>query len=187
MAKQRIGVNFTYPMPAVMVGAVTDGSPNFMTASWFTALNFEPPLVGVSLGKTRHTTQGVLKTGEFSINLPGVGQAALADYCGLVSGRDEDKAAQIDIFFGALDSAPMVGQCALAMECRVIQTVEFPDHYLFVGEIAGVFCEEAGLVEGKVDPGKLQPFVLTLPGNAYQALGEQIGNAWKLGKALRGK
>ena len=69
----------------------------------------------------------------------------------------------------------------------MIQTVEFPDHYLFVGEIAGVFCEEAGLVEGKVDPGELQPFVLTMPGNAYQALGEQIGNAWKIGKALRGK
>lgn len=187
MAKQNIGDNFTYPMPVVMVGAVINGSPNFMTAAWFTTLNSAPPLIGISLGKGRHTTQGVLETGQFSINLPGVGQAALADYCGLVSGRDENKAAQIDVFFGALKSAPMVGQCPLNMECRVTQTVELPDHYLFVAEIAGVHCEEAVLADGKVDQEKLQPFVLVMPANTYQALGEHVGDAWEIGKALRGK
>ena len=187
MAKQSIGDNFTYPKPVVMVGVVIDGSPNFMTAAWFTTLNFAPPLIGISLGKGRRTTQGVLETGQFSINLPSVRQAALADYCGLVSGRDENKAAQIDVFFGALESAPMVGQCPLNMECRVTQTVELPDHYLFVAEIAGVYCEEAVLVDGKVDPEKLQPFVLIMPGNAYKALGEHVGDAWEIGKVLRGK
>ena len=187
MAKQSIGDNFTYPMPVVMVGAVINGSPNFMTAAWFTTLNFAPPLIGVSLGKDKHTTQGVLETGQFSINLPSVRQAALADYCGLVSGRDENKAAEIDVFFGALESAPMVGQCPLNMECRVTQTVELPDHYLFVAEIAGVHCEEAALTGGMVDLEKLQPFVLVMPANAYKALGEHVGDAWEIGKALRGK
>ena len=187
MAKQSIGDNFTYPMPVVIVGAVINGSPNFMTAAWFTTLNFAPPLIGISLGKDRHTTQGVLETGQFSINLPGVGHVALADYCGLVSGRDENKAAQIDVFFGALKSAPMVGQCPLTMECRVTQTVELPDHYFFVAEIAGVHCEEAVLTGGKVDLEKLQPLVLSMPGNAYKALGEHVGDAWEIGKTLRRK
>ena len=187
MAKQSIGDNFTYPMPVVIVGAVINGSPNFMTAAWFTTLNSAPPLIGISLGKDRYTTQGVLETGEFSINLPGVRQVALADYCGLVCGRDENKAAQIDVFFGALESAPMVGQCPLTMECRVTQTVELPDHYFFVAEIAGVYCEEAVLTGGKVDLEKLQPFVLSMPSNAYKALGEHVGDAWEIGKALRAK
>jgi len=43
------------------------------------------------------------------------------------------------------------------------------------------------LTDGKVDLEKLQPFVLTMPGNAYKALGEHVGNAWEIGKALQGK
>ena len=62
MVKQSIGDNFTYPMPVVMVGAVINGSPNFMTAAWFTTLNVAPPLIGISLGKGKQTTQGVLET-----------------------------------------------------------------------------------------------------------------------------
>ena len=56
MAKQNLGKNFNiYPMPVVIVGTVTDGKPNFMTAAWLTKLNTEPPLVGVSLGLHQHT------------------------------------------------------------------------------------------------------------------------------------
>jgi flavin reductase (DIM6/NTAB) family NADH-FMN oxidoreductase RutF len=169
MAKQKIGGNFTCPMPVVMVGAVIDGSPNFMTAAWFTTLNIAPLLVGVSLGKGRYTTQGVLETGQFSINLPSVRQVALADYCGLVSGRDENKAAQVDVFFGELESAPMVGQCPLTMECRVTQTVELPDHYLFVGVIVGVYGPTRRRQGGPRKAAALRPLVgqrLSGPGRA---------------------
>ena len=52
MAKKNIGRSFNiYPMPVVIVGTVTDGKPNFMTAAWITKLHYEPPLVGIALGR----------------------------------------------------------------------------------------------------------------------------------------
>ena len=47
MAKKNIGKQFDiFPMPVVLIGTVTDGKPNFMTAAWITKLNSDPPMVG---------------------------------------------------------------------------------------------------------------------------------------------
>ncbi|MBN1631716.1 MAG: flavin reductase family protein [Thermoleophilia bacterium] len=185
MVKKNIGRSFNiYPMPVVLVGTVTDGKPNFMTAAWVTKLHSEPPLVGVSLGLKQHTAKGIRQTGQFSISFPTVDQAQLVDYCGLVHGYEEDKSAHVELFHGALESAPMVRQCPVAMECRLDQTIELPRDYFFIGEVANVYATEAVLTDGVVDVVKLRPFVLTMPDNSYWALGERVGDAWSLGKAL---
>jgi len=185
MSKQNIGKAFDIcPMPVVIVGTVTNGRPNFMTASWVTKVNSAPPLIGLSLGHEQHTAVGIQQTGQFSISFPNIDQAVLADYCGLVSGRDVDKAARIDIFLGELESAPMVRACPLALECHLSQTVDLPDDYLFIGEVINVYADESVLTSGKVDLTKLSPFVLTMPGETYWALGERVGEAWKIGKVF---
>jgi flavin reductase (DIM6/NTAB) family NADH-FMN oxidoreductase RutF len=186
MAKKNIGNQFDiFPMPVVIIGAVTDGKPNFMTAAWVTKLNSDPPLVGVSLGERQHTAKGIRQTGEFSVSYPSVDQAVLADYLGLVHGYEEDKSAHVEIFSGALDSAPMVGQCPVSLECRAIQRVDLPHDSFFIGEVVNVYASEAVLTNGRIDPVKLRPFVLTMPGNAYWALGDYVGPAWDIGKVLR--
>jgi len=53
--------------------------------------------------------------------------------------------------------------------------------------VAGVFADEAVLSDGRVDTWKLQPLVLTRPDNMYWALGEAVGPAWEIGKALHGE
>jgi len=185
MAKKNIGKSFNiFPMPVVIVGAVTDGRPNFMTAAWVTKLNTEPPLLGLSLGHRQHTAKGIQQTGEFSLSYPTVDDVVLTDYFGLVHGYEEDKAAHVDIFRGALDSAPMVRQCPVTLECRLMQKVELPKDYLFIGEVVNVYASESVLTDGKIDPVKLRPFVLTMPSNTYWALGEPVGEAWSIGKAL---
>ena len=64
------------------------------------------------------------------------------------------------------------------------QTIDLPHDYLFIGEVMNVYATESVLTEGKIDPLKLRPFVLTMPDNSYWALGERIGSAWDIGKAL---
>ena len=185
MAKRNIGKSFNiFPMPVVIVGTVTDGRPNFMTAAWVTKLNSDPPLVGLSLGRRQHTAKGIQQVGEFGLSYPSVEQMVLTDYLGLVHGYEEDKTAHIEIFQGALESAPMVRQCPVTLECRLTQTVELPKDLFFIGEVANVYASESVLTDGKVDAVKLRPFVLTMPGNTYWALGEQVGEAWSAGKAL---
>jgi len=185
VAKKNLGTSFNiYPMPVVIVGTMTDGRPNFMTAAWVTQLDFDPPLVGLALGEEQHTAKGILQSGQFSVNYPSVDQAIFADYCGLVHGYEEDKSVHIDIFTGALEAAPMVGQCPVTLECTLYQTVELPEVYFFIGEVKAVYAEDSVLTEDKIDPQKLRPFVLTMPGNTYWALGDPVGKAWSIGKVL---
>jgi flavin reductase (DIM6/NTAB) family NADH-FMN oxidoreductase RutF len=185
MAKQNIGATFNVcPMPVVMVGTVTDGRPNFMTAAWVSKLQSSPPLVGLSLGRKQHTAKGIMQTGEFSLSFPSVDQVVLADYCGLVHGYEEDKAARIDIYSGELASAPMVGQCPVSVECKLRQMIEFEKDYLFIGSVVNVYADESVLSGKIVDWAKVRPFALTMPGNTYWALGENIGDAWGIGKTL---
>ncbi len=185
MAKKNIGRSFNiFPMPVVIVGTVTDGKPNFMTAAWVTKLNSEPPLVGISLGRRQHTGKGIEQTQEFSLSYPTVDDVMLTDYLGLVHGYEEDKAVHVEIFRGALEHAPMVRRCPVTLECRLVQKVELPKDHFFIGEVANVYASESVLTDGRIDPVKLRPFVLTMPGNTYWALGEPVGEAWSVGKAM---
>lgn len=188
MAKKNIGKHFDiYPMPVVIVGTMTDGKPNFMTAAWLAKIHSDPPLVALSLGERQYTAKGIRQTGEFSLSYPSIDQAVLADYMGLVHGDREDKSKHVEVFKGSLESAPMVRQCPVSLECRVTQTIDLPHDYVFIGEVVGVYATESVLTDGRIDPEKLRPFVLTMPDNSYWALGERVGTAWEIGKELLGK
>ena len=185
MAKKNIGKHFDiYPMPVVLIGAMTDGKPNFMTAAWLTKLHSDPPLLGLSLGVRQHTAKGIRQTGEFSVSYPSVDQVVLADYLGLVHGDEEDKSKHVEIFEGSLESAPMVRACPVSLECRVTQTIDLPHDYFFIAEVMNVYATESVLTDDKIDPVKLRPFMLTMPDNGYWGLGERIGSAWEIGKTL---
>jgi hypothetical protein len=53
-----------------------------------------------------------------------------------------------------------------------------------VGAVVNVYADETVLSGRTVDWAKVRPFVLTMPGNTYWALGESLGSAWGIGKAL---
>jgi len=185
MVKKNIGTAVDiYPMPVVIVGTVVNGRPNFMTVAWITKLSPNPSLLGISVGGGQYSAGGIRETGEFSINFPGVEEMELTDYCGLVHGNIEDKAAQVDIFQGSLENAPMVRQCPLNIECRLHQTVQLDNQWFFIGEVANVYASERILTEDQIDLEKFHPFVLTMPSNGYWALGERIGDPWSVGKNL---
>jgi flavin reductase (DIM6/NTAB) family NADH-FMN oxidoreductase RutF len=176
---------FPGPMPVVIVGAEVDGSPNYITVAWITRVNFSPPMVGISLGKSHHTTRGIRDHGEFSVSVPGVELLKAVDYAGLVSGIKTDKSKLFEPFFGELHHAPMVKECPLTLECRVVETVELPVNEFFIGEIVGAYTEERFLSDGKPDMKKISPFVLSMPDNHYWNLGEAVGRAWQSGRDFK--
>ena len=47
-----------------------------------------------------------------------------------------------EIFYGYLKTAPMITECTLCMECKLIDTVEFPTNYFFIGEIIASYTEK---------------------------------------------
>ncbi len=183
MEKIHIGTqSFLYPMPVVLVGTVVNGRPNFMTVGWISRVNFKPPLLGMGISKGHYTAKGILENKAFSVNIPSASMAEITDYCGIVSGKKQDKSWLFDLFYGEVKTAPMIRECPLTMECRLDQTVELPSNYLFIGEIAGVYTEEQYITDGCPDIEKMNPLSLTMPDNRYWKTGECAGSAWKMGK-----
>ncbi len=183
MAMTRIDSNVSiYPMPVVLAGAVVQGRANFLAVGWITRVNYRPPMLAMALNKGHHTSAGIQEHREFSISTPGVDLLEKVDYCGLVSGKDADKARLFEVFYGALRGAPLIRNCPLALACRLVEVVSLPSNDLFVGEIVEAYAEEAILTAGSPDVSKMHPFTLTMPDNTYWKIGEKAGKAWDAGR-----
>ena len=186
MGKIKIDTNaFLYPMPMVLIGATVENRANFMAVAWVSRVNVRPPMIGMALGKTHYTNAGIHENGTFSVNVPGMDLLEKVDYCGLVSGKNDDKSRLFDLFYGELPHTPMIQQCPLCMECRLVNVVDLPTNALFIGEIIGAYTEERFLTEGKPDSRKMVPFTLTMPDNTYWGMGNNVGKAWSTGKNLK--
>lgn len=185
MEKIKIAANaFVYPMPMVIAGALTGGKVNFMAVGWVSRVNFNPPMIAVSLGN-HHTNTGIHENKEFSINIPGCDLIEKTDYVGIVSGARVDKTEIFETFYGELKSAPMIKNCPLTMECRLVESVKLPTNELFIGEITAAYCEQRYMTDGKPDIKKIDPFTLTMPDNRYWRIGEFAGQAWSIGKTVK--
>jgi flavin reductase (DIM6/NTAB) family NADH-FMN oxidoreductase RutF len=142
-------------------------------------------MIGLALGKTHYTNAGIHENKSFSVNVPGMDLIEKVDYCGLVSGKNNDKSQLFDIFYGELPNTPMIRQSPLCMECRLVNPVDLPSNTLFIGEIIGTYTEERFLTDGKPDIRKIIPFTLSMPDNNYWGVGNNVGKAWSIGKSLK--
>ena len=180
-----LGQHVIPPMPVALVGALVGGKPNFMAVGWLTRVNHQPPMLAVALNKQHHTPKGIIENGTFSACFPNVAMAQITDYCGVVSGRKADKSELFEVFYGETETAPMIAECPLNIECKLVQTVELPSNNLYIGEIVNAYSEERFMTDGKLDFQKLDPLLLTMPDNNYWSFGENVGKAWKDGAALK--
>jgi flavin reductase (DIM6/NTAB) family NADH-FMN oxidoreductase RutF len=186
--KIRIGKNvFVFPMPVTLLGVNVGGRANFMALGWVTRVNANPPLIGCGVGRHHYTVTGLKENQTFSINFPPASMIEKVDYCGLVSGKEVDKSGLFRVFYGDLETAPMIGDCPLCLECRLIQSGSFPTNEFFIGEIVESYTEERYMTDGKPDIRKINPLLLTMPDNRYWLVGEFAGNAWSRGKQLKGR
>jgi hypothetical protein len=65
--------------------------------------------------------------------------------------------------------------------------VSFPTNEFFIGEIVESYTEEQYMTDGKPDIKKINPLLLTMPDNRYWVVGDHTGNAWSIGKQLKGR
>lgn len=142
-------------------------------------------MLGICVNKQHASHGAILTTKEYSVNVPTVDMVEITDYTGLVSGKRVDKSKLFEVFYGELKAAPMIMQCPITIECRVVEMVSLPTNYFFIGEIVGIFSEERFLTDGKPDVKKVNPFLLTMPDNRFWSIGDCVGKAWNAGSVLR--
>jgi len=189
MEKMKIGPKtFLYPMPATLVGANVGGKPNYLTIAYCGIVQHSPAMIEITLGKRHYTNTGIKENSTFSVNIPSEEMVTVTDYCGIVSGKEIDKSLLFKTFYGKLKTAPMIKECPINLECKLVQTLEFSGiDEIFIGEIVEAYAEEKYLTNGLPDIKKVKPIVFSMHDNNYWKIGEHLGRAWSIGKEFKNK
>lgn len=189
MGKIEIKANaYIYPMPAVIIGANVDNKANFLTVAYCAAVEVEPPMIAISLGKNHHSNEGIKKNGTFSVNIPSADMVEVTDYVGIYSGKKVDKSKLFDVFYGVLETAPMINEAPLNHECKLVKIIdELRTSEIFLGEIVKTYINEECLTNKGPDIKKLDPIIFSVYDNNYWKVGEHLGKAWKVGRKYEKK
>ena len=188
MEKITVGpMTLLYPKPALLIGADVEGKPNFMAVAWGGIANQSPPMLSVAIRRKRFTYKGIEENQTFSVNIPSESQVTETDYCGLVSGAKNDKAAVcgFTVFYGKLKTAPLIEQCPVNLECSLVKVVDLKTHALCIGEIEEVHVSDDCLTDGKPDVEKVRPLIYSSGAElAYYGLGARLATGFDIGKKL---
>ena len=187
--KKSLGAKtIVYPTPVFLVGTY-DGNdnPNLMAAAWGGICCSVPPCVAVSLRKATYSYGSIMSRKAFTINIPDSGKVTEADYCGIISGRDEDKFSKINItpVDSDLVDAPYGKEFPFIVECKLHSSIEIGLHTQFIGEILDIKVDDKMLGDkGKPDIKKIDPIIFDPATRDYWSIGKHLGKAFSIGKNI---
>ena len=145
----------------LLVSVDDQGNPNAMTIGWGTVgIIWGKPIFVVLVRPSRYTHGLIEITGDFTVNVPTPELADEVSYFGTVSGRDQDKfkAKGLTTTPGKKVKSPIVEECVIHYECRVVHKNDvIPDelteeirnsaypqgdfHRIYFGEILAVYAD----------------------------------------------
>ena len=166
------------PGPAALItSAAADGTPNVVTlGECFNVSIHRPVIVGIAIRTATHSHGLIRGRGEFVVNLPTADLVRKVDAVGMVSGRECDKFETIGLTpLPAREVAPpLIAECPVNLECRVLSEQEVGDHQLILGQVLVQHVDEDKLREdGRPDPDKLD--MLIFAENTYFGAGRVLG------------
>jgi flavin reductase (DIM6/NTAB) family NADH-FMN oxidoreductase RutF len=185
--KKSIGAKtIVFPAPVFIVGTYDKaGKPNVCAAAWGGICCSQPPCVSVSLREETYSFGNILRRKAFTVNIPSEQYIKQADYCGIVSGKSEDKfrATGLTPAKSSLVDAPYIEEFPMALECALLDSVKVGLHTIFIGEIKDVKVEERFLDRsGTPEIEKIRPFSFNPATRTYYATGKLLAQAFTVGK-----
>ena len=177
--KVEVGIStILNPVPVVMVSSGSkEGKANIMTVAWAGTVNSEPPMVSVSIRKSRYSHKLISETGEFVINLVSKSLCKACDYCGVRGGENEDKfktCGLTPVKAAGLEYAYAIKEAPVSISCVVKSVTELGSHDMFIGEIKSVTADSYLLDQN----GKLcldNARLVAYNHGEYYLLGEKLG------------
>jgi flavin reductase (DIM6/NTAB) family NADH-FMN oxidoreductase RutF len=142
------------------------GTVNLAPYSFFNIVANKPPYVMFSSAYRKDTQRNVEERGEFVASMA---TYALRDAVNLSSAPynakvSEPEALGIEMAPSVYVGPPRVKLSPTALECRYLKTVELPGatgnpHFcsVIIGEVVGIYIDDAVLREGMVDLQRIQP------------------------------
>lgn len=128
------------PVPVVLVTSKNkEGKTNVFTVGWTGTINTKPPMLYISIRPERLSYEYIKETMEFVVNLPGSDLVKKVDYCGVRTGKKNDKIAEMN--FTLIDSqnisVPYISECPVNIECKVKNIIPLGTHDMFIAEVVG--------------------------------------------------
>lgn len=105
-----------------------------MTASSFSSVSLEPPLILICVGKAAFTHDLLLETGTFGVNILNSKQLQIGKRFAEKHGNYIDRFSDLNVVTGSTGS-PLMADALAWLECRTIKAVDAGDHTIFIGEV----------------------------------------------------
>jgi flavin reductase (DIM6/NTAB) family NADH-FMN oxidoreductase RutF len=121
-----------------------DGRQNVCACAWASPVSMEPPLFMISLWKGHYTSELILETKEFVINIPTISMLQEIETAGSKSGRKFDKIKSSGLKFrkGNKVSAPVIQGCIGIIELKLNKVYDGGECYIFLGEVLEAYAED---------------------------------------------
>ena len=173
--------------PIFIVGANVNGKANFMEVGGGGSISFNPPMIALPIQPHRYTLKGILENRTLSVNIPTVSLVREADYTGIVSGAETDKArdCNFEVFYGKLKTAPMIGQCPLNMECSLLHILSSSSHAIVIARIEASYVSGEFVKDGKLSVGDMNALQWIPNKGEYVGVGSTVGKSRAIGKELK--
>jgi flavin reductase ActVB len=111
-----------------------EGQPRGFTASAFSSLSLDPPLVLVCLDQKAESHAVFRVAKSFAISILASHQMAIAIQ---FATKSAEKFGGISVGTGPETGHPVIPEAVVHLECRMHQTITAGDHTILVGEVAG--------------------------------------------------
>lgn len=128
---------FLEPGPVTMVTSFCEGKANVMTMSWHTMIDFVPPILGCVISDQNYSFDLIRRAHECVINIPTVEMIRRMVRVGNVSGKNVDKFKKFKLATepASLVQAPLLSECFISLECKVIDASMAEKYNLWILEV----------------------------------------------------
>lgn len=175
-----------YPLPALMVSCgENEAEYNILTVSWTGTICSDPAMCYISVRKSRHSYDIIKRSGCFVLNLTTEDMAYATDWCGVRSGKDYNKFAEMKLTAekAQMVNAPIIKESPLNIECEVVEVKELGTHDMFIAKVVNVQAD-AKYINQETDAFDLEAAkLLAYSHGQYYGLGHKIGKfGWSVQK-----
>ncbi len=148
--KKRVPINVMVghliaPKPTALVTCKdSKGKANIITIAAITVVSHQPPIFMIAVRENRFSHDLINDSREFVINMPTTDQIEATHLCGRISGRGCDKfeVSALTPISASEVQVPLIYECPINIECKVVGTARPGTHTLFFGEAVAVHVED---------------------------------------------
>lgn len=177
--KKNIGATLAlYPVPLIVVGAMTQGKPTWTLVAHAGTVAHSHLML--SLVQAHFINRAVRESKMLSVNVVDESWLKEADRMGVVSGHKEDKSGVFEWTAGE-HGAPLIDRAKISIECEVTDQFEVEGFDNFICKILATYADESALNEqGKIDYRLFKPVLFEFPTYEYYVTGEPVGHCRKM-------